>query len=273
VGPGVQGLQKGDWVVMAKSQAGTWSSALTVTQNDVIKLPSGLSEVNAATMTVNPPTAYCMLHEFVELKEGDWVLQNGANSAVGQAVIQIAAKKGFRTINFVRDRADINSLKKQLTDLGATVVFTYEELSDKDTLKALKERTKGAPVKLMLNCVGGKPTAQMTKLLGPDAHLVSYGAMSKQPLSLPTSAFIFKNLKAHGFWVTRWYGSRSIAEREQLFRTLAEFKLAEPDHEIISVVGEKSDEEASDAVKAATSRLAQGKLGKKLLLKMEETDD
>ena len=31
---------------------------------------------------VNPPTAYNMLHEFVKLESGDWVVQNGANSAV-----------------------------------------------------------------------------------------------------------------------------------------------------------------------------------------------
>ena len=55
----------------------------------------------------------------------------------------------------------------------------------------------------MLNSVGGKPTQLMTRFLGVDSHLVSYGAMSKQPLSLPTSLFIFKNLTAHGFWCVR----------------------------------------------------------------------
>ncbi|KIM90590.1 hypothetical protein PILCRDRAFT_812350 [Piloderma croceum F 1598] len=33
-------------------------------------------------------------------------------------------------------------------------------------------------------------TMSMARLLGSDAHLVSYGAMSKQPLSLLTSLFI-----------------------------------------------------------------------------------
>lgn len=31
---------------------------------------------------VNPPTAYNMLHDFARLVEGDWIIQNGANSAV-----------------------------------------------------------------------------------------------------------------------------------------------------------------------------------------------
>jgi len=36
---------------------------------------------------VNPATAYNMLSEFVDLKEGDWVIQNGANSAVGLTLL------------------------------------------------------------------------------------------------------------------------------------------------------------------------------------------
>jgi NADPH:quinone reductase-like Zn-dependent oxidoreductase len=54
VGTGVFGLSHGDWVVMTKSQAGTWSSSLNVGPNDVLKLPrvGGLTEVHGATMTV-----------------------------------------------------------------------------------------------------------------------------------------------------------------------------------------------------------------------------
>jgi NADPH-dependent curcumin reductase CurA len=37
---------------------------------------------------VNPATAYNMLSDFVDLKEGDWVIQNGANSSVGSSLIQ-----------------------------------------------------------------------------------------------------------------------------------------------------------------------------------------
>ena len=37
---------------------------------------------------------------------GDVVIQNSANSGVGQAVIQIAAARKLRTINIIRDRFD-----------------------------------------------------------------------------------------------------------------------------------------------------------------------
>ena len=44
----------------------------------------------AATMMINPASALRMLEDYVALGEGDWVVQNGANSAVGLALIQIA---------------------------------------------------------------------------------------------------------------------------------------------------------------------------------------
>lgn len=62
----------------------------------------------------------------------------------------------------------------------------------------------------------------MARLLGQNAVLVSYGAMSKQPLSLPTSLFIFKELKSVGFWLSRWYTERSVKEREELMKVLVD---------------------------------------------------
>lgn len=65
----------------------------------------------------------------------------------------------------------------------------------------------------------------MARLLGDNSHLVSYGAMSKQPLLLPTSLFIFKNLTGHGFWQSRWYKEKSPSEREGLMHKLAQLML------------------------------------------------
>lgn len=38
---------------------------------------------------VNPSTAYRMLKDFVALERGDTVVQNGSNSGVGRAVMQV----------------------------------------------------------------------------------------------------------------------------------------------------------------------------------------
>lgn len=57
IGDGVQGFKKGDWVVMVKAQAGTWSTEGNVQEDDVIRIPivegTKISEVHGATMTVS----------------------------------------------------------------------------------------------------------------------------------------------------------------------------------------------------------------------------
>ncbi|KAH6916238.1 trans-2-enoyl-CoA reductase [Coprinopsis sp. MPI-PUGE-AT-0042] len=265
----------GDWVIITKQQSGTWMTERNIPLPDVARLPEAgqLTQAQGATITVNPPTAYNMLHDFVKLEKGDWVIQNGANSAVGQAVIQIAAAEGYKTINLVRSRDNIDTLKKQLTDLGATHVLTYEELADKATREKIKEWTGRKPIRLGLNCVGGKETTLMARYLGQDAQLVSYGAMSKQPLSLPTSLFIFKNLIARGFWQSVWYKKKPIEERDELMAKLVGYissgKLETPEHEVLHITGNLSDEEAAAKVRDTFKKLSEGKYGKKVLLKVD----
>jgi trans-2-enoyl-CoA reductase len=55
VGEGVKGFKKDDWVVMTKPQIGTWCTAKNVAVDEVVRIPrvEGLSEVNAATITVS----------------------------------------------------------------------------------------------------------------------------------------------------------------------------------------------------------------------------
>lgn len=69
-----------------------------------------------------------MLRDFVNLKPGDVVIQNGGNSACGQNVIQICRINNLISVNVVRDRPEINGLKSYLESLGADYVLTEEEL-------------------------------------------------------------------------------------------------------------------------------------------------
>jgi trans-2-enoyl-CoA reductase len=151
-------------------------------------------------------------------------------------------------------------------------------------------------VRLGLNCIGGKETSLMASLLGHNAHLVSYGAMSKQPLSLPTSLFIFKNLTSHGFWQSRWYTERTRQDREKLMTVLAslmsdgkvtyimwlsaiieladrKIQLTGPEHEIVTLGVNETDEAATAKISDIFSKILEGRYGKKVLLKIEEPAD
>lgn len=114
-------MKEGDWVIPIQPGVGqsvymyyytctlcellgTWRTSLISKFDNFLKVSSSVPVEFAATLQVNPPTAYRMLKDFVNLRPGDTVIQNGANSAVGQAVIQLAAAWGVNTINVVRSR-------------------------------------------------------------------------------------------------------------------------------------------------------------------------
>ncbi|KAJ6621315.1 hypothetical protein B0H10DRAFT_2163138 [Mycena sp. CBHHK59/15] len=254
VGTGISSLSAGDWVVMTKSQSGTWSSSKNVGEQDVLKLPrgEGLTEVHGATMTVNPPTAYNMLHDFVNLEKDDWLVQNGANSAVGQAVIQIADARGLKTLNLVRKRQDLDHVTKRLEYLGATKVLTYDDLADRTLTETVKEWTAGKGIQLGLNCVSGKDTTSMARLLGKDAYL---------------------NLTATGFWQSRWYSTHTRQDKENLMHTLVDLvtqgKLKEPEHEILTISAKDTDEIAGQKIRDIISKMSLGQYGRKVLLRIE----
>jgi trans-2-enoyl-CoA reductase len=68
---------------------------------------------------VNPATAYLLLTDIEQLKPGDWVIQNGANSTTARAVIPIAKSLGIKTVNVVRRPELVSEIKA----LGGDVVL------------------------------------------------------------------------------------------------------------------------------------------------------
>jgi len=91
---------------MRLTYLGTWRTYAEANPDDLLPLPKNarIGPVEAATISVNPFTADRMILDYVKLEKGDWILQNGANSGVGQNVIQLARIRGFKTVNVIRDR-------------------------------------------------------------------------------------------------------------------------------------------------------------------------
>ncbi|XP_026851717.1 enoyl-[acyl-carrier-protein] reductase, mitochondrial [Electrophorus electricus] len=201
VGSDVMAMRPGDWVVPMDAGFGTWRTEVVCEETDLISVPKDISVLGAATIAVNPCTAYRMLHDFQALTPGSTVIQNGANSAVGQAVIQIAASLDLRTINLIRDRPNCGELVKELKALGADYVITEEEVTSSGLHHVFQEVPKP---KLGLNCVGGVSGSLVLSHLDYGGTLVTYGGMAKRPLQIPAKSLIFKNITLQGFWMTQW---------------------------------------------------------------------
>jgi trans-2-enoyl-CoA reductase len=194
VGSSVNGFTTGQMVLPLVF--GTWAEQILVPAASLVALPEGLDSLQAAMLTVNPATAWRMIHDFTSLQTGDWIVQNAANSGVGRSVIQLAKALGLRTLNVVRRP----ELVEELRASGADVVVTEET-----DLKAGARNLCGRALpKLGLNAVGGVSALNLANALCDGSPLVTYGAMGQQALKIPNSLLIFKNISFHGFWLRRW---------------------------------------------------------------------
>ncbi|XP_068823727.1 enoyl-[acyl-carrier-protein] reductase, mitochondrial isoform X1 [Capricornis sumatraensis] len=209
VGSSVTGVKPGDWVIPANPGLGTWRTEAVFSEEELITVPSDIPLQCAATLGVNPCTAYRMLVDFERLQPGDSVIQNASNSGVGQAVIQIAAALGLRTINVLRDRPDLQKLTDRLKNLGADHVVTEEGLRKPEMKSFFKDMPQP---RLALNCVGGKSSTELLRHLAPGGTMVTYGGMAKQPVIASASQLIFKDLKLRGFWLSQWKKDHSPSE-------------------------------------------------------------
>src|SRR3954453_3554498 len=238
-------------LVILPHNVGTWRDAVAVKADELVVVPDGIEPVQAAMLKINPMTAWRLLHDYVDLQKGDWLIQNAANSAAGRAVIQIAHELGYKTVNVVRRAELVDELRAE----GGDVV-----LVDGDSLrKEVKSTTGGASIRLGLNSVGGDSALRLANCLAPGGTLVSFGAMSLQPLKIPTGLLIFKDLRFRGIWINKWYDNATAPERMQTFQPLFEMArrgLLKTKVEKAYPLGE---------VKAAVAHAAQGKRSGKIV--------
>jgi trans-2-enoyl-CoA reductase len=216
-GSAVTTARPGDWVLAAQPGLGTWRTHLQADEDAVHRIErDGLTRAQAATVAVNPVTAYRLLVDFAPVVERGWVVLNGANSGVGRAALQLCRRWGVRAIAIVRDRpsrADSAALAADLAALGATHVVSEAELLAGGLGGRVRAWTAGDEVRLGLDCVGGRAAGAMARLLSPGGQMVTYGAMGRRPLEVAAGLAIFRGLEFRGFWVSRWAAANAAEKR------------------------------------------------------------
>src|SRR5438067_10169178 len=153
VGAGVGDIRVGDLV--SNIQRENWTQRRRIKSEDAIPLPAGLDLAQAAMLRINPATAQLLLEDHVDLKPGDWVIQDVANSAVGRHLIVLAKARGWRTINVVR-REDV---APELRALGADRVLT----DGADLAEQARGAAGGKPIRLGIDSVSGEATKRIAE--------------------------------------------------------------------------------------------------------------
>jgi NADPH2:quinone reductase len=251
LGEGVTGINLGQRVAVA-SVHGSWAEYFLAPATGLVPVPDAISDEAAAQLIAMPFSAISLL-DFLEVKSGDWVIQNTANGAVGKTLAMLATSHGVNVINLVRRDAGVDELAK----LGISNVVSTAAAGWQDQVRAI---TGGMPIRAAVDSIGGQSSGELLALLGENGLLVSFGTMAGEPMQISSGSLIFKQAIVKGFWGSKVSEAMPAEKKRrligELLQLVAKGELKLPVEAIFGL---------NDVTKAVRTSLAPGKIGKVLL--------
>ena len=253
IGSEVLDLQPGERVLPI-GVFGVWSDELVVQRRSLIPVPSQGHVIQQAMLAANPATAWVLLQHHVTIQPGQWVIQNAANSAVGQCTRQLASHLGVQLINVVR--------RPEAVALDESGHWLVDDGQDPELLqKSVHKITQGEPVALGLDAIGGKASHALAASLSPQGRLVLYGLLSGDPCIISGKDLLFRNIEVKGFWLANWF---SNPDNRQKAKTVYPALMALAAQNVLRMSVEKIYE-LSEVLEAIAHSSRSGRQGKVLL--------
>jgi len=210
-GKGVTNFTPGDSVLLPAG-CGSWREEIGLPADGLLPAPQG-NPLHLALAVLNPPTASLILEDFGNLKPGDWLIQNAANSNTGMYLIQLARLRGIKTVNVVRRQSAISLLD----GIGADVVLT----DGPDLAKRVKRATDGAFIFLGIDAVAGAATSRIADCVADSGTVLNYGCLSHEPCQVLPQSLFLRDIRLRGFYLHRQLSNRSRAERAEIQASMA----------------------------------------------------
>jgi len=217
LGPGCEGLEVGDEVVVAPGTScgncgacadgrdhhcrsyailgehrdGGYADHVVVPRVNVIPKPTNLNFAQAATTLLAPLTAWNMLTRRARLEQGEWVLVQAAGSGVSSAAIQIAKLWNARVIAVARSEEKCN----RASELGADFVLSSET---DDVAKEVRKITNKLGVQVVVDHVGEATWETSMRCLGWQGRFVTCGSTTGSVVNVNLRHLFFKSLSLLG---------------------------------------------------------------------------
>lgn len=218
-GGGLRGsFFRGKRVVVLNRAGGNWANHAVVPSDQVIPISRTLSDEQAATFFVNPMTAWVMTREVLRVPRGAWLLQTAAGSSLGRMIIRLGRETGFRTLNVVRSRSQVDVLKKH----GADEVVVYNpETDSEDEFRDQVMRAAGSSgLRCAIDAVGGVTGSAALRTLSTGGRMLSYGTLSGQPLQFSPRTLMTGGLSLEGFWLGPYMARQHLLFKLRMVRRI-----------------------------------------------------
>lgn len=251
LGEGVTNLEVGQRVASAGT-FGVWAEQFVADAAALIPVSDEIPD-EVASQLVSMPFSAISLLDSLDLADGDWMIINAANGAVGRMVAQLAPKRGINVVGLVRRAEGVD----ELTSQGIERIVATDSDGWQDQVNDI---TGGAPIKVGVEQVGGQAAGDMLDLLAENSTLVVFGAMASPELSLRSGQIIFKQATVRGFWGSKVSENMSAEDRtrlmQELFARLADGTITLPVEATFAL---------SEIADAARAHFTPGRAGKILL--------
>jgi NADPH2:quinone reductase len=235
--------------VTAGSAVGAWAEYFLARAAVVVPVPGAIGDDAACQLSAMPLSAMMALEE-LNVRPGQWMIQNAATGAVGKTLAMIAKARGVHVVNVVRRNAGV-------AELAALGIGNAVSSAEAGWQKRVEAMTGGAPIVAALDSVGGEESGQLLRLLGEGGQLMTFGAMANQPMVVDPGDLIFKQTTIKGFWAAKL---GSGPRRAEIPRAIGEIvRLAATGELRLTVEKAYPLEEAGEAARAS---MLPGRTGK-----------
>lgn len=197
---------------------GTWAEFMLADASLCIPLARGTDTEQAATLIVNPFTAWALLG--VAKRGGARaVVQTAAAGALGRMIRRLGAARGVEVVNVLRRRSQVEALEAE----GARFAL---DSSEADFDARLAEVCKRLRATIAFDAVAGELTGRVLRAMPPGSACVVYGGLSMEGCLVDPRSLIFERKSVRGFWLSDWMRSagalRKFAAARSVQRLLKE---------------------------------------------------
>jgi NADPH:quinone reductase-like Zn-dependent oxidoreductase len=214
VGPGEDEALVGARVLLLPTyRHGTWATHLIAASTDIVVVPDDIDTVQLAMVGINPMTALRMLRDYGNPEMPDrWIGQTAGNSAVGEYLVKLARRFGWKTMSVVRREA----AAEQVRSWGGDRVV----IADDNLESNLAQSLNGTELDIVVDSVGGPAARQLVHHLRFGGTLVSYAVLSGQTASADVLDLIGRHVNWTGFWEINWLRRTDTAQVHSAYRDL-----------------------------------------------------
>jgi len=209
IGSDVAGLKAGDRVAYS-SAIGAYSEVRRIGASAVVKIPSTVTDQQAAAIMLKGMTAQYLVRRTYQVKPGDTILVHAAAGGVGLILCQWAAHLGATVIGTVS--SDAKAELARAHGCHHTIIYTRENFVEK-----VKVITGGAGVPVVYDSTGKDNFQGSLECLRALGLMVSYGNASG-----PVPPFSLLALAPKSLFLTRPKLFDYISTRESLEATAAD---------------------------------------------------